>query len=115
MFKQKVEFASDPELYYTYRLLTLDVWISEIDELEVMAGDVVNLINMCTCDYPQLCPTDTRPSYENCPLQGRLSGGDKIQPISSTSVWCLYGFDDESDGIVCTVVDDSMPLATATL
>ena len=29
--------------------------ISGIDQLEVMAGDVVNLINMCSCECPQLC------------------------------------------------------------
>ena len=54
--KEKWEFDSDPELYYTYRLLTYDVWLSGIPKLEVLSGDIVNLINVYSYEYPPLNP-----------------------------------------------------------
>ena len=50
--KQPWEFDSDPELFYTYRLLTHDVWVAKIAELDVAAGDVVHMINVFSYQLP---------------------------------------------------------------
>ena len=128
--KKKWEFDSDPELFYIYRYFTRDVYVSNINELDVSAGDVVYMKNM-QCYQPtttaESASTSTPPSPPSPPVELRIVGNQgTVVPLDDDSeaavkikdglpivhgalpVWRLQ----EEANDIDTLVDDSTPLAT---
>ena len=132
--KQNWEFDSVPELYYTYRLLTHDVWVAKIAQLDVAAGDIVNMINVFSYQHPPRQSTQAAATLDLPLVELRLfdqEGSivrleeDCQEAIKFTeSLPVMHGvfpswrapeesdFDNESEDIVHTIVDDTTPQAT---
>ncbi len=134
-FKQNWEIDSVPDIYYAYHLLTHDVWISNIAQLDVEAGDVVNMINVYSFQYPPRQSVQGGVMVMDPPQvelrlfdrEGsivRLEEDSREETKFKESLPAIHGvfplwrtpdqsdFDDEAEGVVCTIVDDSAPQAT---
>jgi hypothetical protein len=134
-FKQNWEIDSVPDFYYAYRLLTHDVRVTNIAQLDVEAGDIVNMINVFSYQYPPRQSMQGGVAMMDPPqVELRLFGQegsifrleeDSREAIKfKESLPAMHGvfpswrtpdqsdFDDETEGVVCTIVDDSAPQAT---
>lgn len=126
--KQQWEFDSAPNLFYVYRGLTRDVWVNNIDELDVAAGDVVHMMNVhshhCSTNLALLPTTEPQVELRISEHMGSIVRleDDSIEATklrdSLPTVQCVVPswrvpLDTEDvEGIVHTIVDNSTLIAT---
>ena len=132
--KQKWEFDSVPELFYTYSLLAHDVWIANIVQLDVAAGDVIHMINVFSYQHVPKQSVQAAATVEPPQVELRVfdregsivcleeDSQEAVKFIESLPV--MHGvfpswrtpeesdFYDENEDIVPTIVNDSTPQAT---
>ena len=127
--KKRWEFDSIPEQFFLYRQLTHDVWVSNIDELDVIAGDVVHMINVECFQKPTL--QSTAADSDTGPVELRIMerhGGVinleydskealKFKESIPTMLGALPAWSDrmgvvDANCIVATIVNESIPSAT---
>ena len=127
--KKRWEFDSVPEKFFLYRQLTQDVWVSNIDELDAIAGGVVHMINVECFQKPtiQLTAADTDTGPIELRIMERHSGvvhleydskvALKFKESIPTMVGALPAWSDrmglvDENCIIATIVNESTPLAT---
>ena len=126
--KKRWEFDSIPEQFFLYRQLANDVWVSNIDELDVIAGDIVHMINVECFQKPTNL---TAPDADTGPIELRIMERhgrvihleyDSTEALEfkesiPTMLGALPAWSNrmgvvDADGIVATIVNESTPSAT---